>query len=115
MPIEVILRNGMFAALSGVPVHMEKPADLSGTYVVLERTGGNIENYIKHATIAVQAYAPTMYGAAELANRARDAFFTLLDDDHIFSVDLNSGPYNYTDHSTKQYRYQSVFIITYEE
>ena len=115
MPIEVILRNGMLAALSGVPVHMEKPADLSGTYVVLERTGGNIENHIEHATIAVQAYAPTKYGAAELVNRAVDAFFTLLDDDHIFSVDLISGPYDHTDHSTKQYRYQSVFIITYEE
>lgn len=113
MPIEVILRNGMLAALSGVPVHMEKPADLSGTYVVLERTGGNIKDHIKHATIAVQAYAPTKYGAAELANRAVDAFFTLLDDDHIFSVDLISGPYDHTDHSTKQYRYQSVFTLTF--
>jgi hypothetical protein len=115
MPIEVILRAGMLEALSGIPVYMEKPADISGTYVILEKTGGDIYNHIMHATIAVQTYAPTMYGAAQLANQARDAFFSLLENDHIFSIELNSGPYNFTDHSTKQYRYQSVFVITYEE
>lgn len=115
MPIEAILRAGMLEALPGVPAYLEKPADASGTYVVLEKTGGDIYNHIMHATIAVQTYAPTMYGAAVLGNEARDAFFSLLENEHIFSIDLNSGPYNFTDRETKQYRYQSVFVITYEE
>lgn len=115
MPIEVTLRKLMLAALPGIPVYMEKPADAPEKFVLLEKTGGDISNHIMHATIAVQTYAPTMYEAARLANQARDAFFALLEDDHIFSVDLYSGPYNFTDREMKQYRYQSVFVITYDE
>lgn len=115
MPIEAILREGMIAALQNVPVYLENPVNTHSVYVVLEKTGGNMVDHVLHATIAVQTYAPTMYKASLLGNQARDAFFSLLENEHIFSIDLNSGPYNFTDRATNQYRYQSIFVITYEE
>lgn len=94
-----------------IPAHMEVPETFPATpFVVLEKTGGGLSNHIKSATIAVQSYGSTLLEAANVneAVKARVLDAIVLDD--IASVSLNSD-YNYTDPTTKRYRYQAVFDI----
>lgn len=95
-----------------VPVYMERPADCPKTFVLFERTGGNIRDHVKHATIAVQSYASSMYGAMSLNEEVVSFMEDAITVQEITSVKVN-GYYNYTNTQTKEYRYQAVFEITY--
>ena len=115
--IELIVYNYLksYFAESGISVYMEKPAnpDPEGsTYILIEKTGSSRTNYLYNATIAVQSYAPTLYGAAELNERAKEAMLNIITEDRVTKSSLNSD-YNFTDTSTKQPRYQAVFELTH--
>jgi len=109
--IEEIIRNYLTGA--GVTAYMEIPEG-GGTppFVIIERTGGGEENHIRSATIAIQSYADTLYGAAQLNEQVK----ALMDDitllPQISACDLNSD-YNFTDTTKKQYRYQAVYDLVY--
>ena len=53
-----------------------------------------------------------MFEAAELNDRVIETMYGLIDYDEVTHVELNSN-YNYTDTTTKEYRYQAVFDITH--
>ena len=98
-----------------VPVYMERPVDIPESYVIIEKTGSSMNNWIYSVTIAAQSYAKTMYAAAELNEQVKAAMFGLLQHGAVSSVKLNSD-YNYTDTSTKEYRYQAVFdLVVYDD
>lgn len=98
-----------------VPVYMERPLDVPESYVLLEKTGSSMENWIYSVTIAVQSYAPTLLGAAELNELVKAAMLNMIELGDVSSVKLNSD-YNYTDTATKSYRYQAVFdIVAYDD
>lgn len=109
--IETVLITYLGAALS-VPVFMEVPEDPPASFVVLEKTGGGMENHIQRATVAIQAYGPTLYDAIVLNERIKTAMLYGETPPEIAGVRLNSD-YNYTDPTTKRYRYQAVYDITY--
>ena len=109
--IEKSIFDYLTTALS-VPVYMELPKSKPTKCVVIEKTGSGRSNHINTATFAVQSYAPTLYEAAELnetAKAAMDSAVTLAD---VAASRLNSD-YNYTDTTTKEYRYQAVYDITH--
>lgn len=95
-----------------VPVYMEQPKVKPDTFVLIELTGGYRENYLNYATIAVQSYAQTLFNASELNEIIKTAMLQITDLKKIARCQLN-GNYNYTDDSTKQYRYQAVFELVY--
>lgn len=95
-----------------VPVFMEIPPDPPGSFVVIERTGGTMENRIFDSVFAIQSYATTLYGAANLNESVRAAMLEAATLQELASVRLNSE-YNYTDTSTKQYRYQGVYDVVH--
>ena len=96
-----------------VPCYMERPdVQIPTSYVVIEKTGGTIINQVERATLAVQAYAGTMYDAATLNEAVKAAMLNSISLGSISSCKLNSN-YNYTDTSTKQYRYQSVWDVVF--
>lgn len=64
------------------------------------------------ATFALQSYADSMYEAALLNREVIEKTKNMITLDEIFKVKLNSD-YNFTDPSTKKYRYQCIFDITY--
>lgn len=64
------------------------------------------------ATFALQSYADSMYEAALLNREVIEKMKNMITLDEIFKVKLNSD-YNFTDPSTKKYRYQCIFDITY--
>ena len=109
--IEVIILNHLKNELS-VPVHLEKPEPLpiDGRYVLIEKVGSNEINKTGGSTFTFQSYANSMYNAAVLNKETKKAVNNLIDLDEIVSVKLNTD-YNFTDTTTKQYRYQAVYNI----
>lgn len=95
-----------------VPVYMEMPEEMPGSFVLLEKTGSGRDNRIDRATFAIQSYSPSMAGAAELNETVKAAMDTMADTENVFRARLNSD-YNFTDTSVKRYRYQAVYDLTF--
>ena len=93
-----------------VNVYMEVPENMPETFVVIEKTGGGMENHIFESTFAIQAYAMSLYDAACLNEEIKGYMLYGTTPADICSIRLNSD-YNYTDTSTKRYRYQAVYDI----
>ena len=110
--IEKTVLDYLTDALDGVPVYMENPETRPDLYVVIEKTGSGKKNHICSATIAVQSYAPSMYEAAELNEYVKDAMENLTELGSVSRCALNSD-YNYTDTTSKNYRYQAVFDVIF--
>lgn len=109
--IEKILLDYLNNTLS-VSAYMEKPANPPEKYVLLERTGGSSENYIKSATFALQSYADSLFDAATLNEEVKAAMDNIVVLNEVMSAELNSD-YNFTDTTKKQYRYQAVYDLFY--
>lgn len=109
--IEAIVRDYLLTVLS-VPVYIDVPANPPERYVVIERTGGGEIEHIRLATIALQSYGGRRSAAAELHEAVLTAMDGLITLDRISACDLNAE-YDYTDTTTKRYRYQAVYNIVY--
>ena len=107
--IETIIKNHLALEL-GVEVFLEKPSSKIESYVVLQKTSSGKRNHLPTAVFAFQSYAKSRYAAAELNERVKMAVESLILLDEIRGVSLNSD-YNFTDTTTKEYRYQAVFDI----
>lgn len=95
-----------------VPVYMEEPKNKPDTFVVIEKTGSSKENYIEESTFALQSYATTLFKAAELNVLVKKAMDDLIVCPEVSRSKLNSD-YNFTDDSTKRYRYQAIYDIVH--
>lgn len=109
--IEQTIREYLSGNLS-VPVRLEEEPDLPSEYVLVEKTGSGMTNYIKRATVAIQSYGETMYKAAELNEKVKDVMESITELDTVSKCQLNTD-YNYTDTARKKYRYQAVFDLVY--
>jgi len=109
--IEEIIKDYLKSALE-IPAIMELPESLPQKFVLIEKTGGSVENHIYSATIAVQSYAESLYEAAKLNERVKVAMDSITTLSDIGSCRLNSD-YNFTNTSIKRYRYQAVFDLIY--
>lgn len=97
------------------PVYMEAPKEPPVKYVVIQKTGSMMKNRIKTATIAVQSIDETLYKAADLSGKVIDLLLNAsLEHLNVFGIELDTD-YNFTNTTTKEYRYQAVFSITYKE
>ena len=109
--IEIVILQHLKTKLS-VPVSMEKPTPLLKEYVLFEKTGGGGANKLGSATFAFQSYAPSPYEAILLNEQVKLAVYSLAERNEVSGVRLNSD-YNFTDTTTKEYRYQAVFDINH--
>ena len=109
--IEIIIKNHLDSELEE-PVFLQKPSPEIGRYVVLEKTGSGKSNHLPTATFAFQSYGESPYEAAELNEKVKTAVEKLIRLNEIRGIRLNSD-YNFTDTTTKEYRYQAVFDIKY--
>lgn len=108
--IELIILNHLKSKLD-VPVHLEKQGNET-TYVLFEKTSSGKSNHLPSAIIAFQSYADSLYNVALLNEKVKTAVESLIELDEIRGLNLNSD-YNFTDTTTKQYRYQAVYDIRY--
>ena len=112
--IEKIIRDYLSETLS-VPVYMQKPEKLTeNEYIVIEKTGSSVTNHIETATVAIQSYSSSLYGAAVINKAVKQAMRDAEALDDIAGIRLNTD-YNFSDTATKQYRYQAVFVISWYE
>ena len=99
-----------------VPVLMEMPKSPASQLVIIEKAGGGQTNHIDSSIITIQSYGPSMEKAAELNDEVKhwmlDGMEGLITEGTITSVNLN-GDYNYTDTTSKKYRYQAVYEIVH--
>lgn len=110
--IEIIILDYLNANLS-VPAAMERDKNMPDRFVILEKTGSGERNHISSATFAFQSYSKkSMHEAAVLNEELKQVVKNMIALDTIASVKLNSD-YNFTDTSTKEYRYQAVFDFKY--
>lgn len=109
--IELVVKDFLDKKLD-VPVLLEKERNLTGKFVILEKTGGTSRNQLYSATIAIQSYANSLYEASLLNEEVKTVMSNLVEVTNVNGVSLNSD-YNFTDAETKQYRYQAVFDINY--
>lgn len=56
-------------AMLDIPVRMEEEPGLPEEYILIEKTGSGEENHIAAATLAIQSYSGSLYGAASPGNR----------------------------------------------
>lgn len=110
--IETIVIDYLRAQLD-VAVKAEVPADYTGGELcVVELLGASRENQLPGAVIAVQSYAPTLLGAADLSDRAIEAMLAITELDAVCFCGLNSA-YNFTDERSGRYRYQAIFELNW--
>ena len=107
--IEITILDHLKSKLS-VDIALEKPEPLPTEYVLFEKTGSNRSNHLVSSTFAFQSYSTSLYNASLLNELTKQAVDSLIELDEIASVRLNSD-YNFTDTTTKQYRYQAVYDI----
>lgn len=95
-----------------VGVYMQRPEKVPKEYVLVEKTGSGKTNRVNNATFAFQSYAKSLAEAATINESVKEAVEAMVELPEIGSVKLNSD-YNFTDTTSKQYRYQAVFVITH--
>ena len=110
--IEKTILDYMTERLAPIRVVMEIPADKPSEFVLIEKTGSSLENHLYDSMFAVQSYSASMYDAALLNDKVKEAMLEAITLDEVSAVRLNSD-YNFTNASTKQYRYQAVFDISH--
>ena len=97
-----------------VPVYMEEPTEDLTDYVLIEKVGSSESNHVPTATLAFQSYGSSLYEAALRNLLVKTIVSNSVELDEISAVRLNSD-YNFTDTTTKKYRYQALFVVTYLE
>lgn len=93
-----------------IPVVMEEINEPE--YIIVQRLGTSETNHIKSSTFAIQSYSDTLYNAAVLNESVKDIMRSIIELDEISDCSLNTD-YNYTDTTTKTYRYQAVFELVH--
>lgn len=97
----------------GTEIYAERPLEIPSNYILIEKTGSSTENMITTSTVAIQSISgESMLNAISLNEEVKEALFDYIEDDDVVEVGLNSD-YNFTDETTKEYRYQAVFEITH--
>ena len=113
--IETTVIAYLATALQTDHVYAERPIDPPRDYYIVELTSSSEANHLQHATIVVQSISSdSLLRAAEMNKAMKLAMRNLISETDVSKCQLNSA-YNFTDTSTKQYRYQAVFDITYME
>ena len=113
MLVEQKLRDYLKTHLK-IPVYLERPENPPETYALIERTGGTERNYVSSATFAVKSIAGTMYQAAKLDGDVVRCLRGFSEVDNITSC-MVEAHYNFTDTTTRVYRYQATVAVQYME
>jgi len=110
--IELTVLNYLKSVLD-VPVVMEKPTGNVDEFVLIEKTGSRVDNYcINRATFALQSWSTSLYNAASLNEDVKQAMDKIIESTDVSKSQLNSD-YNFTDTTTKSYRYQAVYDLVF--
>lgn len=111
--IETIILNYLSDSLE-VPSYLNPPADKPDEYIRLRKSGSSGDKFIETAIfIFLSVSTITLQNAAQINDSLKNALFDMPGIiAPVSRVELNSDG-NFTDTTTKEYRYQAIFEITY--
>lgn len=109
--IEEIVLNYLKENLE-IPAYMEEPEKPPKEYVLVEKIGSSESDMVCTATMVVQSYSDSLYHTAMLNDKIKEIMKNITSLYDVSHCTCNSD-YNYTDTTTKRYRYQAVFDIVY--
>lgn len=95
-----------------VNVYMEVPEETPTSFVTIERVGSDRSNKIDSVTLAIKSHSDTLLHTAELNEAVKSAMYGITELNSISSCKLDRD-YNFTDTSTKRYRYQALFMLVF--
>lgn len=110
--IEKIILDYLMQYLRINNVYLEVPLNPPNQFIVIEKLGSSKANHLKESTIAIQSYDSSLFKTAELNERVKEAMEEIITLDIISKCKLNSD-YNFTDTTTKKYRYQAIFDLVH--
>lgn len=91
----------------------EVPEGMPERFITVEKTGSQQLNIgLFQSTLAVQSWEMSKLGAAELSEEVCEAMRELPDEEDSVTRSRGSD-YDFTDTTTKRYRYQAVFTLTH--
>ena len=97
---------------TGVPVYMEVPEKRPSKFILVEKTGSSMKEYIYTMTVAIQSYDTTKAKASALNEEVKRQMLKLNELNEVSKVSINTD-YPFADPQTKAYRYQAVFDIVH--
>ena len=112
MNLEPVVINYLSEKLNMSSVYGEVPEKPESRYVVVDKTGSDVDNRITTSTVAIQSSAPTKAMASELNEEVKTAMDEIITLEVIYDCQLMSD-YNFTNTEKKEHRYQAVFEITH--
>ena len=112
----IVLRYLLQQNIEGIGsnIFMETPEKPPARYIIIEKTGSGWENRIDDATVVVQSISRnSLLEAAQTNYAVKEAMKVFAENSsEIYSCKLDTD-YNFTNPSTKEYRYQAVFNLFY--
>lgn len=112
--IETIVTKYLASKLD-VPVYMgEKPIEKPKEYVVLSIMDGGRINMIDAATFSIMSYSTSLFKAAELNQKVKDAMYNIVELSEVSSSKSGGGG-QAIDKVTKEYAYECIFNLFYME
>lgn len=112
--IETILTNYLGEKITAPVYFGEKPSKKPAEYVVIEKIDSGRINMIDAATFSLFSYSETLYEAAELNAKVKEAMFNIVELPEVSSSKLGGGS-QYIDKQTKEYGYECIFNLYYME
>lgn len=110
MLIEPIILEYLKKELNTENVYLEIPTPIPETFVTIELRDRSKTDHIEAVTLELMSYAPSMYEAASLDERVRDAMDCAITLDQVMSSKCGGGN-NSTDTVNKKYRYRSYYNL----
>lgn len=107
--IELELKNYL-EEKTKLDVFMMLPINKPKEFISIERIGGDYENMLKSSTFAIQSWGESLFNVATLNEEIKNHLFEFTENEKVSKVKINSD-YNFTDTTTKKYRYQIVAEI----
>lgn len=100
-----------------IPVVMEEINE--DEYIKIQKTGSSINERIPSSSFAIQCYSTSLYNAALLNEELKKVllgdggdYMGIAELKEVNKCSLNSD-YEYTDTTTKKYRYQATFDLNH--
>lgn len=110
MLIEPIILEYLKDELEMTDVYLEIPTPIPDSFVTIELKDRKVTNHIEAITLELMSYAPSMYEAASLDEKVRDAMDCAIELDEVMSSKCGGGN-NSTDTANKKYRYRSYYNL----
>lgn len=108
--IEILLKS-FLEKETNTKTYLVLPDKKPDSFITLEKIGSSNINNLDSSIFAIQSWANSMYEAAKLNQQIKKLLQTqFMELENISKANINSD-YNFTDTTTKKYRYQMVVEI----